>query len=82
MLVNLLIWVLFGAIAGFIAARLMGQPTSLLGDVVLGIVGAVVGGFIAGLLGIDYNAGFSIGSLLVAIAGAILVIFLVRRIRA
>ncbi|HSK69953.1 MAG TPA: GlsB/YeaQ/YmgE family stress response membrane protein [Candidatus Limnocylindria bacterium] len=79
---NLLIWALFGAIAGFIAARLMGEPTSLLGDIVLGIVGAIVGGFVAGLLGINYNAGFSIEALLVAIVGAILVIFLVRRIRA
>ncbi len=81
MLVNLLLWALFGAVAGWIANKLMGGGGGLILNIILGIIGSVVGGFVAGLLGINYNEGFSIGSLLVAVAGACIVIWLVRLIR-
>lgn len=81
MFVNLLLWVVFGALAGWIASKLMGSDTGLLTSIILGIIGSVVGGFVAGLLGINYNEGFSLVSLLIAVAGACIVIFLVRLIR-
>lgn len=81
MLLNLILWVLFGAVAGWIAAKIMGGENTLGINILLGIVGAVVGGFVAGVLGIKYDAGFSIESLLVAVVGAIIVIFIVRLIR-
>lgn len=81
MLVNLLIWALFGAVAGWIAGKLMKSENGLITNIILGIIGSVVGGFVAGLLGINYNEGFSIEALLVAIAGACIVIWLVRLIR-
>jgi len=81
MIVNLLIWVVFGALTGWIAGRLMGSSTGFIANVILGIIGSVVGGFAAGLLGIRYNEGFSLASLIVAVAGACIVIFLVRKVR-
>ncbi len=81
MIVNLLIWVVFGALAGWIAGKLMGSSTGFIASVILGIIGSVVGGFVAGLLGISYNEGFSLASLIVAVAGACLIIVLARLVR-
>ncbi|NLW20403.1 MAG: GlsB/YeaQ/YmgE family stress response membrane protein [Clostridiales bacterium] len=81
MLTNLLLWALFGALAGWIAGKLMGSSGGIVTNIILGIIGSVVGGFVAGLLGINYNEGFSIGALLVAIAGACIVIWIVRLLR-
>lgn len=77
MILNIILWVLFGALAGFIAGKLMNSSYGFFVDVLLGIVGSIVGGFIAGLFGIDNN-GFSIVSLLIAIVGACIVIFIGR----
>lgn len=81
MIINLLLWALFGAVAGFIAGKLMKSNAGLITNIILGIIGSVVGGFVAGLLGIKYDGGFSIEALLVAIAGAVIVIWLVRLLR-
>ena len=70
---------MLGALAGFIANLIMGSREGLIMMVVLGIVGAVVGGFIAGtVLGIADITGFNLTSLLVAVFGAIVVIFVAR----
>jgi len=72
-------WILLGALAGFIANVIMGGGEGLIMMVILGIVGAVVGGFIAGtVLGIADITGFNLSSLLVATFGAIVVIFVAR----
>jgi len=72
-------WIVLGAIAGLIANLIMGSREGLIMMVVLGIVGAVVGGFIAGtVLGIADITGFNPTSLVVAVFGAIVVIFVTR----
>ncbi len=72
-------WIVLGAVAGLIASFLMGARDGLIMMVVLGIVGAVVGGFIAGnLLHIADVTGFNLESLVVAVIGAVLVIFVAR----
>lgn len=48
---GVLLWIIFGAIAGFIASKIMGGGGGIVWDVVVGIVGAVIGGFIMSLLG-------------------------------
>ena len=76
---GIIAWIVLGALAGFIASKIMGSSDGLIMMVVLGIVGAVVGGFIAGtVLGIADVTGLNLTSLLVAVFGAVVVIFVAR----
>src|SRR5947209_3447383 len=79
---NSLIWFLIiGAIAGWLAGLLMkGRGFGILGDIVVGIVGAVLGGWLFGVLGISAGGGLA-GSLIVAFIGAVILLFLVRLIK-
>lgn len=74
---------LFGLIAGAIAKFLMpgDDPGGFIITTILGIVGAVVGGFVAVQLGFGDVSGFDIRSLLIAIAGALLLLFVYRLMR-
>jgi len=77
---HLLWWILVGLIAGWITGKLMkGGGYGFVVDVILGIVGAVVGGFIAQAIGISPQGGL-IYTILIAVAGAVIVVFLVRLI--
>ena len=76
---GIIAWIVLGAVAGLIANLVMGGGEGLVMMIVLGIVGAVVGGFIAGtVLGIADIAGLNVSSVLVAVFGAIVVIFVAR----
>jgi uncharacterized membrane protein YeaQ/YmgE (transglycosylase-associated protein family) len=83
MIVNILVWALFGLFAGVVARFLFKQPgrsdtMGILVTILLGIAGAVVGGFVASqLFNWDINT-FSIAGFAVAVAGAILLLFLYR----
>jgi uncharacterized membrane protein YeaQ/YmgE (transglycosylase-associated protein family) len=76
--VNILLWIIFGAIAGWIASLIMGTNArqGLLMDIILGVVGAFVGGFIMSCFGTGGVTGFNLPSLLVAVLGAIVIIWL------
>jgi uncharacterized membrane protein YeaQ/YmgE (transglycosylase-associated protein family) len=75
---SILAWIVLGLIAGWLASLVMGGDHGVLGDILLGIVGALVGGFLSSvLLGIDVS-GFNLPSLLIAVVGAILVIGIAR----
>ncbi len=78
---SILLWILFGAIAGWIASMIMGRSQGVGMDIILGIVGAVVGGFLMQQLGEAGVTGFNIYSLLVAVVGAVILIFLGRLFR-
>ena len=71
-------WIVFGLIAGFIASKIVNKEgEGFILDVVLGIVGAVVGGYLLTFFtGAPYAAGFNIPSMIVAIIGAIIVLVL------
>jgi uncharacterized membrane protein YeaQ/YmgE (transglycosylase-associated protein family) len=70
-------WVILGLIAGFVASRIVNaQGQGVVLDIVLGIVGAVVGGFIFDAAGGVGVTGFNAWSLLVAIIGSIVVLVL------
>ena len=76
---GIIAWIVLGALAGFIANLIMGGGEGLIMMVVLGIVGAVVGGFIAGnVFHVADVTGLNIESLVVAVFGAIVVIFVAR----
>lgn len=83
MIVNLILWILFGALAGWLASIIMGRNAEMgaLANIVVGIVGALIGGFIMNLFGVDLQAGFSITGLIVAILGAIVLLFLIGLVR-
>lgn len=71
-------WIVVGAIAGFLANMLIGSRSGLLMMVVLGIVGALVGGFIAtSVLKIGSVSGINLESIIIATLGAILVVIVV-----
>ena len=78
---SILGWIILGLIAGWLAGVLVkGSGYGVVGDIVLGILGALVGGAITStLMGVDIT-GFNLGSLLVAVLGAIVVIFIARLI--
>jgi uncharacterized membrane protein YeaQ/YmgE (transglycosylase-associated protein family) len=79
---SFLAWIVLGLLAGFIASKIVNkQGEGFLLDIVLGIVGAVVGGWLFGLLGATGVSGFNLYSLLVAVAGAIVVLFTYHLIR-
>lgn len=78
---NILVWVIFGALVGWLADLVMKTDHSLGINIVLGIIGAFVGGLIMNLLGASGVTGFNLYSILVAVIGAAVVIFLGKTLR-
>ena len=80
---GLLAWIVVGLVAGFLASQVMkGHGSGLLGDLVLGVVGALLGGFLASVLLKMPNAvnGINVMSILVAFIGAVILIALLRAV--
>jgi uncharacterized membrane protein YeaQ/YmgE (transglycosylase-associated protein family) len=70
-------WIILGLVAGFIASKIVNaQGQGLMLDIVLGIVGAIVGGFLFSLFGAQGISGFNLYSMIVAIAGSIIVLWI------
>lgn len=79
-LTSLLVFLIIGAIAGWLAGILMkGKGFGLLGNIIIGIIGAFIGGFLFKLFGITFG-GF-IGSIVVATLGAVILIYIARLIK-
>ncbi len=77
----LLIFLAIGAVAGWLAGTLIkGGGFGLLGNIVVGVVGAIIGGYVFDLLGISLGAGL-VGSIITATAGAALLLFMVGLIK-
>ncbi len=75
---NILLWIILGAVAGWLAGVFMKSDNGTMGDIVLGIVGAFVGGFLMNQFGQPGVTGFNLYSLIVAVIGAVVVIFIGR----
>ena len=74
---GILSWIILGLIAGFIGSKIVGrQGQGFWLDIALGIVGALVGGFLFDLFGASGVTGFNLYSLLVAIAGSVVVLLI------
>jgi uncharacterized membrane protein YeaQ/YmgE (transglycosylase-associated protein family) len=80
---GIILWIIFGALAGWIASFFAGtnEEQGALANIAIGIIGALVGGFLANLLGFEGVTGFNLWSLLIAIGGAVLVLFIVGLFR-
>jgi uncharacterized membrane protein YeaQ/YmgE (transglycosylase-associated protein family) len=81
---NIIAWIVLGAIAGYLAGFLVRGDESLgvIGHIVLGIVGALVGGFLAGVLfnSNPINGPLDLSSIIVATIGAIIVVVVVNAV--
>ena len=79
---SIIVWIIFGLIAGFIASKIVNkQGEGLFLDIILGIVGAVVGGFLMSFFtGGQWQTRFDISSMIVAIVGAVIVLFIYHAI--
>lgn len=75
-------WVIIGLIAGWLASMIMGRGGyGVVGDIVVGLIGALIGGFLAsifGLGGLNSSDPISWGSLILSLVGAIILIAIVR----
>jgi len=79
---SIIAWIILGLIAGFIASKIVNkQGEGFILDIVLGIVGAVVGGWLFSAFGGVGVTGFNLWSILVAIVGAIVVLVIYHAIR-
>jgi uncharacterized membrane protein YeaQ/YmgE (transglycosylase-associated protein family) len=80
---NIILWIIFGALAGWIASMIMGANAQMgaLANIVVGIVGALIGGFIMNAFGAQGVTGFNLTSLIVAVIGAVVLLFLVGLVR-
>ncbi len=77
---GIVIWIVVGAIAGFVASKVLtGKGMGLLWDIVVGILGAFLGGWLAGLVGMPVSTGtFTVGGLLAAFVGAVILLIVFR----
>lgn len=76
-------WILMGLIVGLIAKFIMPgkDPGGFIITILLGIAGAFFGGYIGSFLGLGTVTGFNLGSLLLAVGGAVLILIIYRRIK-
>jgi uncharacterized membrane protein YeaQ/YmgE (transglycosylase-associated protein family) len=79
---SVLAWIILGLIAGFIASKIINKSgEGLILDIVLGIVGAVIGGWLFNQFGAAGVTGFNIYSVAVAVVGAVLLLVVYHAIR-
>lgn len=77
---GIILWIIFGALVGWVASLVMGSGGGLVSDIIVGIIGAVLGGFIMSFIGKSGVSGFNLYSFLVALLGACVLVLIVRAI--
>jgi len=81
---GLFTWIIVGAIAGWLAGKVMkGRGFGLFGNIIIGVIGALVGGWLAGsLLNITSAiSGFNLQTILIAFLGSVIVLYIAKLIR-
>lgn len=80
---GIILWIVFGGLVGWIASLIMKTDAQqgIIMNVIVGIVGAVIGGFVMSLIGESGVGGFNLYSFLVALLGACALIAIVRAVR-
>ncbi|HSH03877.1 MAG TPA: GlsB/YeaQ/YmgE family stress response membrane protein [Anaerolineae bacterium] len=78
MLVNIIAWVLLGGVAGWLASKFMHRDAQMgiVANVIVGIIGASVGGFLFNLIGAAGTTGFNLWTLFVAFIGSVVLLYL------
>jgi len=78
---SLIAWLIIGAVAGWLAGTFVkGGGFGLIGDIIVGIIGAVIGGWLAGVLHIHVGTGW-ISAILTGFVGAVLLLVILRAVR-
>lgn len=78
---NILLWIILGGVAGWIASLLTSSDHSIFADIILGVLGALLGGWLMSFFGNRSVTGFNLPSLLVAVVGAVILILISRAFR-
>jgi uncharacterized membrane protein YeaQ/YmgE (transglycosylase-associated protein family) len=79
---GIIAWIVVGLVAGWLAEQFTGRDDSLVANLVIGIIGALVGGFLFGrLLGLEYNQGLNLATIGVATGGAIIFLWIFGMVR-
>jgi uncharacterized membrane protein YeaQ/YmgE (transglycosylase-associated protein family) len=78
---DLLTWIIVGLVAGLLASFVAGGGLGIIGDIIVGIIGAFVGGWIFRRLGVSSPWGGLGGQIFVAFIGAVVLLFLLRLVR-
>ena len=78
-------WIVFGALAGWVASMIAGDNArqGWLGNIIVGIIGAFIGGIVFGFLfgGGQFTFGWNIGSFIAAVIGALILLFILRAVQ-
>lgn len=78
---GIILWIVFGALVGWVASIIMKSDEGIVVDVIVGIVGAVIGGWLMSVIGKSGVEGFNLYSFLVALLGACVLIAVLRAVR-
>lgn len=78
---SIIVFLLVGLIAGWLANRIMHGGFGLIGDLIVGVIGALIGGLLLGALGVSFSGLGILGAILTALIGAIILLFIIRLIR-
>jgi uncharacterized membrane protein YeaQ/YmgE (transglycosylase-associated protein family) len=79
---SIIAWIVVGLIAGWIAEQITGRDDSLVANLVIGIIGALVGGFLFGrLMGLNYVEGINLATIAIATGGAIVFLWIFGMVR-
>ncbi len=77
---GVVVWILIGLIAGWLASKIIGAPSGLVRNLIVGLIGSLVGGFLFAKLGLHVVPDFR-GELITAVIGAVVFLFVWRAIR-
>jgi uncharacterized membrane protein YeaQ/YmgE (transglycosylase-associated protein family) len=81
-IVSLIIWLVIGGVAGWLAGLIMkGGSFGLIGNIIVGIIGAAIAGFLLPRVGLVIGGGFPIAPIVNAVIGACILLFVLRLIR-
>ncbi|KKP42415.1 MAG: Transglycosylase associated protein [Parcubacteria group bacterium GW2011_GWA2_33_14] len=78
---NIIILIIFGALVGWVASMIVGTDEGLIIDIIVGIIGSVVGGWLMGFFDKSGVTGFNMYSFLVALLGSVVLLVIVKMIR-
>ena len=78
---GILSWIIVGGLAGLIAGKIMGKGHGFFGNIIIGVIGANIGGYVASRFNLGQVDGINLTSILIAAGGAVILLLVIRLIR-